>query len=226
MGSTPSKYNKEGKHYASASRIMGMTNKILGTFDNLPSFILNDIAAMGHAVDKLLSLLIDHDVLIRDAGNSSNDKKLNKMLDKFIKFLYDKTVKGKMKLWDYERYVKNEERLLNGYIDLYIENSKGEFEIVEVKTRNLITNPDPLLSDKLQLLFYLQINPDKEWEKGQKPKGRLWYIDRNAKTEVKEYKYTLSELEKEVGHLLTIALIYYNAFIRPEYDPKLITKEK
>ncbi len=89
MATTPSTYNKEGKHYASASRIMGMTNKILGTFDNLPSFILNDIAAMGHAVDKFLSLLIDHDVLIREAGNSSNDKKLNKMLDKFIRPEYD-----------------------------------------------------------------------------------------------------------------------------------------
>ncbi len=99
-------------------------------------------------------------------------------------------------------------------------------EIVEIKTRNLITNPDPLLSDKLQLLFYLQITSNNNWVAHQERKGRLWYIDRNAKTEVKEYKYTLAELETEVGELLNIALIYYNAFIRPEYDPKLTTKEK
>ncbi len=159
MATRPSNYNKEGKHYASAHRIIGMNNKVLGTFDNLPPFILNNLAETGDAIEKMLDLNINHGIELTEMKDATNNPKINKTVNNFAEFLTKKIKEG-YKLYEYETYVKDDAILLNGYIDLILEKGVApdkKLEIIEIKTRNLKSTPDILLNDKLQLLFYLRL---------------------------------------------------------------------
>ncbi len=211
----PSYWNEDGsKHYTSITRILGIKTHYLGTFDAIPKKVMEYLITFGNMVETALGLHLDKGIPFIKC---MNDKKLNHGWKEFWLFLKD----CKLTPIDYERVVLDKKRMLSGSIDLVCKKENGDEVLIEIKTRNLVKT-HILESDRLQLLYYLDLTQTKEGfivviDRPTKDRPSIGmeadYIDLRPTGHCKEYtaEYTLRPK-------LSIAIAYYDNFIRDEVD--------